>query len=372
MSIPLLRRATVAAASLAALATALPAQAVTSSVAAPSTTLSTTAYQQRAGQAASWQASQLSRGRIHNGQFGFDDWGLTVDTGLMLAADGSQQAKLARLQRTVRNHYADYTGKGGEKYAGAVAKTLVLVRVLRKNPRDFGSANVRAQLRRLMDRSGPDRGRFSDASEFGDNSNVIGQSYAVLGLARTGGVPQAAVGYLLKQRCPAGFFRLFPVTGQTCRQSDGSPDVDATSLAVQALLSARQHGATVPAGSIRESARWLASAQRRNGSFGGGFTTQNSNSNSTGLAANALIATGHRAARLRAADWAAKLQITRARAGDGPARTDVGAIAYRPAALQRALREGIGVKKRDQFRRATPQAYFALEPAPLNTLLAPR
>lgn len=368
MSTRILRRAAVVAVSVATLATALPAQAVATS--APPASLTSSAapdYQQRATLAARWQASQLSRGRIHNGQFDFDDWGLTVDTGLMLAADGTHPAQLKGLEQAVRNHYADYTGSGGAKYAGAIAKVLVFAKVTREKPRNFGGVNVRAQLLRRMAKSG----RLSDKAAT-DYSNVIGQSYGVIGLSRTGGVPQAAVDFLLRQRCAPGFFRLYPVSGQTCRRSDSAPDVDATALAVQALLSARQHGATVPAGVIAESAGWLVSVQRRNGSFGGGFGTENSNSNSTGLAANALAATDHRVARMHAADWVARLQITRAKASGGPARTDIGAIAYRPAALHRALKNGISVTKRDQFRRATPQAYFALDPAPLNTLLTPR
>jgi hypothetical protein len=263
----------------------------------------------------------------------------------------------------VKNHYTEYTGASGAKSAGAVGKTLLFVRVVGKNPRSFGGADVRHQLLGLMAHSG----RFKDSGKH-DYSNTLGQAYDVLGLSRTGGVPQRAVDFLLQQRCTKGYFQLYPVPGQTCAQSHGAPDIDATSLAIQALLSARQHGATVAKKAISNSVHWLLGAQRRNGSFGGGLTTLNSNSNSTGLAANALAATGHRKARLQAARWVSGLQITRHRAQSGPARTDIGAIAYRPPALLRALKSGIGVKKRDQFRRATPQAYFALAPAPLTSL----
>ena len=366
------RLAVAATASLTALAVAPSAQGLassSSSSSSSSTNASVTSprYQHRAALAARWQANQLTRGRIHNGQFDFDDWGLTVDTGLMLAADGTHPAQLTRLTRAVRNHYTDYTGTGATKYAGAVAKTLVFVKVTRHNSRTFGGVDVRAQLMNRIAKSG----RLSDKGA-ADSSNAISQSYGVIGLSRTGGVPQRVVDYLLKQRCAAGYFRLQEVPRTTCRRSTDAPDVDATALAVQALLSARRHGATVPRKAITGTAAWLVSAQRRNGSFGGGSSTGKSNSNSTGLAANALAATGHRAARMRAADWVAKLQITRAKASGGPARTDIGAVAYRPPALRKALENGIGVKKRDQFRRATPQAYFALAPAPLNDLLAPK
>jgi hypothetical protein len=364
------RIAVAATASLAALAIAPSAQGLPSSSSSSSSTTASLAsprYQHRAALAARWQASQLTQGRIHNGQFDFDDWGLTVDTGLMLAAEGSHPAQLARLTKAVRNHYTDYTGTGAAKYAGAVAKTLVFVKVTRHNSRTFGGVNVRAELMNRIAKSG----RLSDKGT-ADSSNVISQAYGVIGLSRTGGVPQRVVDYLLKQRCAAGYFRLQEVPHTACRRSTDSPDVDATALALQALLSARHHGATVSRKAITGTAAWLVSAQRANGSFGGGSTTGKSNSNSTGLAANALAATGHRAARMRAADWVARLQILRAKAASGPARTDIGAVAYRPPALREALETGIGVKKRDQFRRATPQAYFALAPAPLNDLLAPK
>jgi hypothetical protein len=200
---------------------------------------------------------------------------------------------------------------------------------------------------------------------------VIGQSYAVIGLARSGGVPDAAVRYLLKERCRSGYFRLKESGNSTCGRKSPA-DVDATALALQALIAARGHGAHVRARVIHGTADWLAAAQHRNGSFGGGASTAAPNTNSTGLAANALSAAGRHRARLAAAQWVAHLQITRKRAHHGPVRTDLGAIAYRPAGLKRALSGGIGRRQRDQFRRATPQAYFALAPAPLNSLLAPR
>jgi hypothetical protein len=364
MSASLLRRGCVTAVAVAALAPTTPASAIS---AAPPARQLGTHYALRAAHAAGWQGSQLSRGRIHNRQYDVDDWGLTVDTGLMLAADGSQPRRLARLEQAVRNHYRDYTGVRGERYAGAIAKTLVLARVLRDDPRDFGSVNVRRQLLRRM----ADSGRFRDKSQYGDNSNAIGQSYGVIGLARTGGVPQLAVRYLLRQRCRAGYFRLKEAGGTRCGPRS-TADVDATALALQALVAARQHGAQVRLRVIGRTADWLVTAQHRNGSFGGGASTAAPNTNSTGVAANALAAVGRHRARMRAAGWVADLQITRRKAGSGPARTDVGAIAYDRTALRQALTRGISTVTRDEFRRATPQAYFALAPAPLNSLRAPR
>jgi len=124
----------------------------------------------------------------------------------------------------------------------------------------------------------------------------------------------------------------------------------------------------VPAASIPKAGRWLASVQRRNGSFGGGVCTAGSNTNSTGLAAQALAATNRDRAQRNAAGYVRSLQLTSKRVAGTPARRDVGAIAYNRAGFADALRNGIQVSERDQFRRATPQALFALRPTPFTTL----
>ena len=122
--------------------------------------------------------------------------------------------------------------------------------------------------------------------------------------------------------------------------------------------------------SIKGSASWLISVQSANGSYSEDASDSAPSSNSTGLAANALVAAGHSAPRLKAAQWIASMQLTRAKAGDGPAKPDVGAIAFDPAALADAIEHGLG-DGRSQWWRVSPQAGFALKPAPLGTLTAP-
>jgi hypothetical protein len=333
----------------------------------------TETYRTKATHAARWQSGQLTHGSIYNSTFGFTDWGLTIDTGFAMAADGTTPVRLGRLRTALANHVRDYTTFGGDTFAGPTAKLLLATKVLRAAPRNFGGVNVRAQLLRLMApaSAGFEHGRFRDTGSQ-DFSNVIGQSYAVIGLARTGGVPVPAVSYLIKQRCSAGYFALAPTVGKTCNQAGGTPDVDATAIALQAMIAARAQGVQFPDWLIGRTGTWLASAQKRNGSFGGGTGTAAPNSNSTGLAAQALFAVGRNQARLRAASFVAKLQITAARAAAGPARSDIGAIAYNRAAFNAAISGGITDTTRDQWRRSTPQAFFALHPVPLTRLLAPR
>ncbi len=365
MSTRLRRLAAVAAVSVTTLTAAAPASAVTTIPAAPLTSpvaSATPDYQQRAALAARWQASQLTNGRIYNSQFKFDDWGLTIDTGLMLAAAGTEPARLAALEQQVRRHfYTDYAGGGTA--AGALAKTLLFASVLGADVRDFGGHNVRAEVLEHVQGTdaGPEQGRISDAGKK-DYSNVLTQSYGVLALAPTGGVPQPVVDYLLRQQCQAGYFRLDEVAGETCEQSGSAPDVDATALALQALQSAAEHGAALPAAAVSKTVGWLVSQQHKSGAFGGGKLGPNTNS--TGLVANALTATGSTEARLRAANYVARMQITTANSGRGPARDDLGVIAYNRAALTSALTKGIRAAELDQFRRATPQAYYALAQAP--------
>ncbi len=129
-----------------------------------------------------------------------------------------------------------------------MAKTLLLERVAGT---DVSAAyDLDADLRSLMEASGPDAGRFSDTDSqgFGNYANGIGQALAVLALDRTPeGVPASAVEYLLRQQCSDGSFRLYQfgyvlsfdpfqtVDTHTCDDTaEGDPDT--TAFALQALL----------------------------------------------------------------------------------------------------------------------------------------
>src|SRR5919202_1493408 len=102
---------------------------------------------QRAGD---WLSSQVHRGRIHNGQFDFDDWGLTIDTAFALVATGRHHKVVRSMTRAIKHHYfKDYAAFGGDKFAGSMAKSLVAAEVLGRNPRRFGGHNVRAQVIRI-------------------------------------------------------------------------------------------------------------------------------------------------------------------------------------------------------------------------------
>ena len=117
-------------------------------------------------------------------------------------------------------------------------------------------------------------------------------------------------------------------------------------------------------------------AQNDDGSWSAPGSDVDVNSNSTGVAAQALgaVRATPRVGRsiAAAAGFVASLQITAARADDGEAADEIGAIARTASELAAALEDGITRGTRDAFRRATAQAQFAFVPVPLGSLRAAR
>ena len=175
---------------------------------------------------------------------------------------------------------------------------------------------------------------------------------------------------MLFRSCPGGGFRLYPGAGGTACAEDPTDkqimDVDATAVAMQALIAAAEAGATGTAEPLADATAWLLSVQADTGSFSGGAVTAYPNTNSTGLAGQALAAVGEHAAAAKAAAFVAAQQLTASNAGKAAAH--VGAIAYTPDALQVAAANGIGDFELDQWRRATSQAILGLTQVPLGRI----
>ncbi|GAA3867969.1 hypothetical protein GCM10022243_37060 [Saccharothrix violaceirubra] len=278
--------------------------------------------------AAGWLARQLVDGErfetVYDG-VAYPDQGLTIDAVFAFAAaraadDYADDAIdwLARPEITT-----GYVGSGGEAYAGPHAKLLLAARVTGRDPAAFGGVDLEAGLLALLTPSG----RFSDQSAWGDYSNAFTQSLALLALDRTSaGAPTTAVDFLVGTQCPDGGFPLF--FGVTPCVSD----VDSTAMVAQAL---RAVGRPLKAG---QGLSWLVSVQRADGGFAVG--TNDSNANSTGLAAQALK--GHRpVAAVKARQFLKGLQVGCA----GPVGNR-GAIAYQatgfdPATATRATAQAI-------------------------------
>jgi Prenyltransferase and squalene oxidase repeat len=228
----------------------------------PSTPSATTSTSSPAAQrAAAYVANNLKDGDHVEGKFGAD-LGQTSDVALGLAATGGQPATLAKVLTYLDTHGAAYvhgdpsTGeKVGAHYAGSTGKLALVAQVTGKNPSSFGGFDLISELRKLMAKDG----RFSDDSKFGDYSNPLGQAFDILALKRgtSEGAPQVSVDYLLTAQCAdGGFAETYPKAGATCSASP-----DATGLALQALVAT---GAACPA---VKALSWLNAHQQADGSF---------------------------------------------------------------------------------------------------------
>ena len=265
----------------------------------------------RADAAGGWLGRQLDADtHVMVGQFGAD-YGLTAD--VVLALDSAKVGKVAarRATRALSNHVLAYTGGGDatEFYAGSFAKLIVVAAAQGVDPTAFGTGprkDLVANLRALecgthtrTDCPAGTAGRFSDRSQFGDFSNPITQSLAVIALDRATrrGASRNAVSYLLGQQCANGAFpEKFGTTA--C-----APSVDATGFAVQALTRLNTPKADAAA---TAAGRWLKRHQNANGSFTG---TGTRNANTTGLAAQALTAVGRTKAAAKALHFLRSLQV---------------------------------------------------------------
>lgn len=310
-----------------------------------------------------WLAKQLTGGVVHNDQFDFDDYGLSIDVGFALQELGrTKNAKSVRkaIAKNVDSYTTGADFGSGDIYANATAKAAAFAQATGADPRDFGGVDLVARLSKRVAGKAPIAGRIRDrgASDF---ANVIGQAYAVQALTEAGAKKAGkATRFLLAQQCKRGYFRLGftedkTAADQTCdggkRKTTSAPDTDVTALAVLALLEDPTPTKRVRS-AVSRALGWLVKTQATNGSFGGGPSTDAANANSTGLAASALGAAGSCDKANKAAKWLRKLTVSGVSGENG-------AIAYDKAAKAGA-KDGISVEERDQFIRSTAQAAPAL------------
>ncbi len=295
----------------------------------------------QAADAAHFVAATLAAGGHHYVYPGTAslDGGNTVDAILALDGVGVGRDEAAAAAAYLVAHLGDYVGAGGETYAGPTAKALLAVLAQGLDPHDVGGTDLLARLAGLETSSG----RFSDVSAWGDYSNTIGQSLAVIALARAGEtVSGTAVAYLAGLQCPDGGFTNDPAA-EVCES-----DPDATAFAVQALLSV-----SVPTLDTSAAAAagldYLTGIQT--GAGGVASSTGGPNANSTGVAAQAFAAGGRASALAAAQSFLAGLQYDCSYA----ARLR-GGIAFQ--ASDRAARSATAPADTDL--RATPQAALGL------------
>jgi hypothetical protein len=311
---------------------------------------------------ASWLETQLTNGLVHNKQFNFDDYGLTLDFGLALQAVGGHASTVTAIKNAMASHVNDYvTPFGGpHSYTGALAKLALFV----GHPADnnFGGQDLITQLEGRVATASPIAGRIQDAGytpgdQFDDDSaNVLGQAYAVAALHNAGSSNTTALSFLLDQQCPNGGFRLSftaskSAAGQSCTDNSQA-QIDATSVALIELKAIGQTGAPV-----NNATSYLIGKQASSGAWGGDPGGAAENANATGLAAWAL---GNTAQSAEGAAWLRDHQATFYDYCD-LLKTDVGAIAYSTDTLNSGRVEGIITSSQDQFRRAAAQALPGLQ-----------
>ena len=156
---------------------------------------------------------------------------------------------------------------------GQYAKIALAVKAAGQNPAQFGAKDLLALIK---------AGYNDKSGVIGDN--IFTHSSALLALATAGAaIPQKAIATLESYQSPAGGWAFM---------GKGDPDVDTTALAVEALIAA---GLPANSGAAGRGLGYLHSLQN----VDGGFPYQSpsaygtdTNANSTGLAAQALIASG--------------------------------------------------------------------------------
>ncbi|MAS55079.1 MAG: hypothetical protein CMJ44_10745 [Pimelobacter sp.] len=333
---------------------------------------------------ADWLAGQLTDGLMHNDQFGFDDLGLTTDTGLAMAyldeSDTAGDISDALAPRITEYYTYDVANSEGQLVgthvsAGSLAKAAAFVDAAGDDPTDFGGHDLVAELEDRVSTEPGTEGRigdvfFPDEPFEADFSNTLGQAFAARALhAEDSELTDSAVDFLLAQQCEEGFFRLSfapaDAAEQGCDDDAGSaPSTDVTALALLNLTALGGYSTGVEDAKAA-AIDWLVAAQGADGSFGSDGEITTPNANSTGLAGWALGDTGE----ADDAATAAAVWLRQHQADDfGPCTTglsgDTGAIAYDDAALSTGRSEGLDVTVQDQFRRGTAQALPALLWAP--------
>ncbi len=313
---------------------------------------------------ATWLAAQLNEDSVvYNGQYDFEDHGLTLDVGFAFQETGGHDADVEAIRTAMKSRVDSYTRfDSPDIYANSVAKLMVFAqRTSGGEGKRFGGTNLFRRLNKRVLMKDRVEGRLADKTSYADSANTLGQAFAVEALARSGSAKTDEVRkFLLRQQCGAGWFRLLfsdvDAKRQSCKASKDRADTDATVFAVaglRALPKAFKNRAVRTA--IRDGLDWIERTQGADGSHGGGAQTEAANANSTGLAAWVLGDAGRCESAADAAGWVADLQVTGDRTGT-PLAGEEGAVAYDARAMTAAESDGITTASRDQWRRTSAQA----------------
>lgn len=281
--------------------------------------------------------------------------GITIDAALSLDAVGGQAATVAKMAAGVES--SSYpTGS-----AGAAAKFAAFEYALGRTSAALGPAVTK--VNNAIAPSGATAGRLESNPGADDYESPLTQAYAVRALNSAGASNAgAALSFLLKQQCPAGYFRgeFSPKSSasQSCDPADAAgsaPSVDYTAFAVLNLQD--QKATPAVATSLASATSWLAAQQGADGSYGG-------NANSTGLAGWALGISGQTGPAAKAASWLRAHQLANAGRCTPFAAADNGALVVDDLGLLNAKSGPMDVNAQSTATYATSQALPALLWAP--------
>lgn len=371
---PLHRRGPLVAA-LALVAGGLAGAPLAAHAAAPPTPLNA-----NASSAGHWLAQQVHQGivRAYDG-FSYDAvrYDLTMDVYLALHDLDTQPATRGAIVTALADQVDDVTTGGFEtpddRHVGATAQLAAVAQAAGRPPTSFGGVDL---IKRLEDRVQA-TGRATDLmapvdeddsgeiepDEVHDESDALSQIRVVRALAAAGSDKTAsAVAYLLKQQCSNGEFRL-AMDDVACRRATPSDrvSVDATALAITTLVSAGDEVGDV-SDVVERAFRYLLLYQRSDGGLssvgagGTGYPIGETNTVSTGLAAQAFAAVGRPVQAGAAASFVLRRQSTKASAKGTRLAKELGSIALDDDQRVLGAHNGLGLKSRATWIRSTAPA----------------
>lgn len=308
------------------------------------------------------------------------NYGGSADASLSLAKIGDT-ADAKAVATAIASHIDDYItgdafGDANSTYAGAVAKAAVTLQTSGISTADVGSSHV--DLISKLEGQVQASGRIQDTSSYGDYENVLGQSYAVRALTTAGSSDASDVTeFLLSQQCSAGWFRQSfdndgastPTgTDKSCADdATSTPSVDATATAVLALQPLAASNSTA-ATAVAHAVSWLLSVQAADGSWTDGSSAGVANTNSTGLAGQAIAAVDGTTAPVRhAATFVREQQLANVGSCTPFATASVGAIGH--TSSDWTTGQGKAGAQSDDFWLPTAQALPILAYVPATAKL---
>lgn len=323
----------------------------------------------RADLASDWLVSRAAKsdGTYDLQSYGVNP-GLMIDMLFALVAEDPDHEALPGLWESIEKQipeWVDFTADDGTHYVDgpSAAKAMLAAVSVRGDVHDVAGLDVAKTLQSKIN----DKGQVLD---LGDGPAYgFGQTLAVLALARAELLENSVLDAMLTQQCPSGGFRLGH-GAEPCADATDSVGVDATAMGLQAMLAAERSGVDVPDSNVTRAVGYLTGTATSSGGWPNDSFTTTVNSNSTGLAVQALnaylaehpgSATAESAATKGRA-WVAGLQVLPA---TNAAVSHVGAIAYSTDAFTTGP-----ATSTDQWERSTPQAMLAFGLPGFDTLVA--